>query len=273
MLSNCAKGGVFIMDLNKILLDTKTIALATGKYLLERVNQIKNLDYKQGNFSNLVTDVDKASEKMIVEYFNLKYPEFSILSEEGLNHVGNSYKWIIDPIDGTTNFVHGFPFFCISIGLEFEGRIILGVIYDPSNNEMFCGLENGGSFLNDKKIKVSQNATLEKSLIATGFGNNLADDQTTLEILLEIAKKTSSLRRTGSSALNLCHIACGRLDGYWEKGLSPWDSAAGTLILKEAGGKTTNYASDKYDHYKSDILATNSLVHDEIKNIILKRVV
>jgi myo-inositol-1(or 4)-monophosphatase len=258
------------MDLKQILLDTKEIAEKAGSYIIARMNNIKNLDYKEGDFSNLVTDVDKASEKMIVEYFNTKYPEFSVLSEEGMNKSSqnSSFKLIIDPIDGTTNFVHGFPFFCVSIGLEFEGRIVLGIIYDPSSKEMFSAIENEGSFLNDKKIVVSKNDSLSKSLIATGFQNDLCDNPKIWAILFEMTKKASSLRRTGSSALNLCHIACGRFDGYWERGLSPWDSAGGCLILKEAGGKITDYTSDTYSIYQKDILATNGLVHDEIQNII-----
>ena len=257
------------MDLQKILLDTKDIALKAGCYMLERMNDIKSLDFKNGDFANLVTDVDKASEKMIVEYLQSKYPEFSVLSEEGANYLGdNSYKWIIDPIDGTTNFVHGFPFFCVSIGLEYKGRIVLGVIYNPSSKELFSAIENRGSFLNDKIIKVSKNSSLKTALIATGFQNNLCDESKVLDMILELSKETSSLRRTGSSALNLCYIACGRFDGYWEKGLSPWDSAAGLLILQEAGGKITNYASEDYDYYQSDILATNGLIHAEIQSII-----
>ena len=258
------------MYLERVLIDTKEIATKAGTFILQRMNHIKSLDYKQGDFSNIVTDVDKASEKMIIEFFNLKYPEFSILSEEGMNKSteNSEFKLIIDPIDGTTNFVHGFPFFCVSIGLEYKGKIVLGVIYDPSTKEMFHAIENRGSFLNDKNIEVSKNPNLKLALIATGFSNNLAEEHEILDVLLKITKETSSIRRTGSSALNLCYIACGRLDGYWERGLSPWDSAAGLLILKEAGGKITDYKSYGYSHYQSEIIATNGLIHEEIQSII-----
>jgi len=260
------------MDLQKVLVDVKIIALKAGEYILERMDDISKLEYKNNNFTNLVTDVDKGTEKLIVNYLRSKYPDFSVLSEEGTNYAGdNSYKWIIDPIDGTTNFVHGFPFFCVSIGLEYNDEIVLGVVYDPSHDEMFSAVNGQGSFLNDKQIKVSKNELLKAAILATGFANtnNFDYDKKIMDIFWEMTKRTQSIRRTGSAALHLCYVACGRLDGYWETGLSPWDTAAGILIVKEAGGKITNFKSDKFSCYEKEILASNGLIHEEMKRTMI----
>lgn len=255
------------MDLKNILVDTKHIAKEAGVYIFKSMNHIKNFEYKDNNFANIVTDVDKKSEEIITNYLKSKYSEFSILSEEGTNHLGDDlYKWIIDPIDGTTNFVHGFPFFAVSIGLEYKGEIVLGVVYDPCHDEMFSSIVGEGSFLNEKKIEVSKNDSLEKSLLGTGFANDFFNNEKIINLFVKLLKKSGSIRRTGSAALHLCFVACGRLDGYWEAGLSPWDTAAGVLIVKEAGGKISNFASDNFSHYDREILATNGLIHEEIKS-------
>ncbi len=256
------------MDLKQILEDVKSIAYEAGKYAFFRMNDIKTLDFKEDNFANIVTDVDKLTEKIIVDHLRQKYPDFSILSEEGNNFSGKDYKWLIDPIDGTSNFVHGFPFYAVSIGLEFCDEIILGVVYNPVFDEMYYAIKNEGSFLNGKKLAVTKNKTLSSSLLATGFANNFHADPKVVNLFFDLLKKSCSVRRMGSAALHLCYLAAGRLDGYWEIGLSPWDTAGGILILTEAGGKVTDFWTDSFSPYLKTILGTNSLIHTEMQNII-----
>lgn len=256
------------MDLKQVLEDVKNLAHQAGQYAFSRMNDIKTLDFKDGNFTNIVTDVDKLTEKLIFEHLRIKYPESSILSEEGDNYSGKDYKWLVDPIDGTSNFAHGFPFFAVSIGLEFMGEIILGVVYNPFFDEMFYALKNEGSFINGKKIAVSKNTTLISSLLATGFANNFHAESKVVNLFFELIKKACSVRRMGSAALHLCYLAAGRLDGYWEIGLAPWDTAAGSIILTEAGGKASDFQTEFFSPYNDTILATNSLIHSEMQNII-----
>lgn len=244
-------------------------ALKSGKFLKSSLGKVRTITYK-GDI-NIVTDIDKKSEKMIIAKLRNAFPDHAILAEEqgGLN--GDSpYKWIIDPLDGTTNFAHSFPFFCVSIALEKNGRIILGVVYDPVKEELFFAERGKGARLNNKIIKVSGIRKISASLLATGFSYGVRDtEDDNVENFRNFLKKAMAIRRAGSAALDLCYVACGRFDGYWEMDLHPWDTAAGFLIVEEAGGMITKCDGSPYSPYEKNILASNKHIHKEMLNILL----
>ncbi len=241
-------------------------ALESGKYIKENLGKIKTLSYKSK--SNLVTNIDKSSEKLIVKIIRRSFPDHDIIAEEGAQVKRKSeYRWVIDPLDGTTNFVHGFPFFSVSIALEnFKTKeIVVGSVFDPIKNELFYAQKGHGSFLNKKRICVSTNSKLKDSLLATGFAYNPTDpDSDNLKYFTKFIFSSQAIRRAGSAALDLSYVACGRFDGYWELGLKPWDTAAGILIVKEAGGRVTTINGSSFDPYKKEIVASNSLIHNKM---------
>ena len=207
--------------------------------------------------SDFVTEVDKAAEAAIIEVLREAYPNHAILAEESGASGGSQaeYQWIIDPLDGTTNFIHGFPQFAVSIALAHNGQVTQGVVYDPERNELFTASKGRGAFLNDRRIRVSKRIKLDDALIGTGFPFRELDNiDTYLAIFKELAGKTAGMRRPGAAALDLAWVACGRLDGFWEFGLSPWDMAAGTLLISEAGGLVSDLAGE------SSYLETGNLV-------------
>lgn len=219
---------------------------------------------KKGEF-NLVTEIDKASEKAVVDLILKRFPDHSILAEESPAITGSEYRWIIDPIDGTTNFTHGFPIVSVSIGLEKSGRLIMGGVFDPFRKELFFAERGGGAFLNGRPIHVSKNRTLSESLLATGFPydrKNNPDDY--LAMLRVFLTQIQGIRRGGSAAIDLCYVACGRFDGYYEMKLSPWDKAAGMIIVEEAGGKLTDFSGNSLSLTGLQNLATNGLIHEEM---------
>ncbi len=219
---------------------------------------------------DLVTDADLASEKYIIKAITAKFPEHSILAEEGSSvDNGSEFKWVVDPLDGTTNFAHNFPFYCVSIGCEYQGEIIAGAIFDPERNEMFEAVKGGGARLNRKVIRVSDKNKLEKSLLATGFPYDIGtSSEDNLKFFRRFIKRARAIRRAGSAALDLAYLACGRFDGFWELKLHPWDSAAGSLIVKEAGGRVTSFDGSKYTIYNKYILASNGRIHRQMINIL-----
>lgn len=248
-------------------------ALEAGRLLKERVGQIKSIDYKSA--FNIVTDVDKASEKLILEIFGAEFPDDAILAEEsGALKGSKSRRWLIDPLDGTTNFAHAYPFFCVSIALEVDGKVVLGVIYDPIKDELFWAEQGGGAWLNDDRIIVSKNLTLSESLLATGFPPDTRTDQDAevrSDNMNEFRALTSishGVRRDGSAALDLAYVASGRTDGFWEKGLAAWDVGAGSIIVEEAGGRVTNLEAGVMEVDKGDIIASNGHIHDEIISVL-----
>ncbi|MGH7884163.1 MAG: inositol monophosphatase family protein, partial [Thermodesulfobacteriota bacterium] len=194
-----------------------------------------------------------------------------ILAEEGSNHNNSdsSYKWIVDPLDGTMNYSHDYPFFCVSIGLEYENEIVLGVIFDPVRDEMFSAEKGKGATLNGEKITVSDTKLIEDSFVVSGtfyyHNDELMDKH--LSILKKVNKKVRGVRRDGSACLNLCYVACGRFEAFWEYGLKPWDMAAGSLIIEEAGGKITRYDGSEFNIYSGEVLISNGLIHDEMVKI------
>ena len=231
-------------------------------------------DYKISNkegVNNIVTEADLLAEKKIIEVITTQYPNHQILCEEvGTIVQDSTYKWVIDPIDGTVNFANKIPLCCVSIGLEYNGEIIIGVVYNPFLNEFFIAEKNGGSYLNDKKIQVSSKTKVDSSFLVTGFPyiyekENKYDP---LKIFERIVKKGISIRRLGSAAIDLCWVAAGRFDGFYENKLQPWDSAAGVLIVEEAGGKVTNFDGQAYSIYKPTIVATNKLIHNQLLDFI-----
>lgn len=216
--------------------------------------------------NNLVTEVDHASERVIFEVIKNAYPGHHILSEEAGELVQDSeYKWIIDPIDGTVNFAHRIPLCAISIGIEHNGKMVLGAVYNPFMNELFVAERGQGATLNDKKIKVSTKQEVMSSCLVTGFPYTYLDAPNgPLNVFERFIRRGVAVRRLGSAAIDLCWVACGRFDGFYEHKLHAWDSAAGFLIVEEAGGKVTNLDGEPYSPYKPGIIASNGVLHEEL---------
>jgi len=246
-------------------------AVQAGRFIRGSVGRIQDISYK--GKTNLVTDVDKKAEAMIIRKIVAAFPDHSILSEEGRPRERSSvFKWLIDPLDGTTNFVHAFPFFSVSIGLEKDGAVVLGVVYDPMRDELFTAQKGAGAYLNNKRIKVSDTKRLSESLLATGFAYGVkeaADDN--IANFRDFLMQARAIRRAGSAALDFCYVACGRFDGYWELDLNPWDCAAGTLLAREAGGKVSRHDGSAYSHYDKEVLASNGRIHHQMVNVLTKK--
>lgn len=219
---------------------------------------------------NLVTDVDHACEKEIVGLIQGTYPQHDILAEEGSGiRKDSEYKWIIDPLDGTTNYTHGYPLFCTSIALEYRGEIVVGAVYDPSLDEMFLAEKGGGATCNGAALKVSEVEKVSHALLCTGFAYNIKETaNNNLNHFRNFLLRAQAVRRDGVAAVDLCYVAMGRFDGFWELNLFPWDMAAGVVILREAGGKITTFSGSSFDIYQKDILATNGRVHGEMVEIL-----
>jgi len=245
-------------------------AVKSGRFIRNSVGKIEKVSYKGRD--NIVTDVDKKAETIILKDILKVFPGHSILSEECAPRIGRTpYKWIIDPLDGTTNFAHAFPFFCVSIALEEMGRVIVGVVYDPMRDELFSAERGKGAFLNGSRIAVSKKRLLIDSLLATGFSYGLRRKDRNVAFFKEMLMRSLAIRRAGSAAIDLCYVACGRFDGFWEMDLHPWDSAAGKLIVEEAGGTVTRFNGNSYTPYDRDILATNGLIHTRMSNILRQK--
>ena len=219
---------------------------------------------------DLVTEVDRRCEELIVGTLKNAYPDHSFLAEEGAYESGSApYKWVIDPLDGTTNYAHGFPWFCVSIALEHEGRVILGAIYHSMLDELFTVVEHGGAFLNGKPIRVSTREPLRRCLLATGFPyDRTRDNENNFENFFKFQMTGRAVRRAGAAALDLAYVAAGRLDGYWECKLKPWDVAVGKLLVTEAGGTVTNHAGLPYSIYDHRIVASNGRIHQEMLDVL-----
>lgn len=223
------------------------------------------ISHKEG-INNLVTQADFASDKAIREVIKTAFPDHGIVSEESDEKLSASeYKWIIDPIDGTINFANGIPICCVSIGLEFQGEMLMGAVYNPFMNEFFFAEKDKGATLNDEKISVSEKNEVATSCLVTGFPYTYLDQPNgPLEVFSRLIKKGIPVRRLGSAAIDLCWVAAGRFDGFYEHQLYAWDSAAGYLIVEEAGGKVTNLKGEKYSPYEFGIVATNGKIHEEL---------
>jgi myo-inositol-1(or 4)-monophosphatase len=242
---------------------------AGAKELVRFFNGDFKITNKEG-INNPVTEADHASEKAIFEVIKNDFPDHFILSEEaGEIIMDSSYKWIIDPIDGTINFANGIPICCVSIGLEHNGKIIMGAVYNPLMNEFFIAEKGAGATLNDKKITVSNKTTVVNSCLVTGFPYTYLDAPNgPLQVFEKLIRKGVPVRRLGSAAIDLCWVACGRFDGFYEHKLQAWDSSAGFLMVEEAGGKITDFAGEYFSVYQPHILATNGKIHNELLGII-----
>ena len=255
-------------DTAKILKVAIEAAKESGEYMLGHIGKLKEVSRKRG-FNDLVTDVDKASEKIIIDSVRKAFPSHSILAEESGEHDAQSeVKWVIDPLDGTTNYAHTFPSFCVSIGVVMGDSVKVGVVYDPTRDELFSSQSGKGAFLNDTPIKVSKVLSVQESLVATGFGYDVNDKLANVDHFKTMLIKAQAVRRPGSAALDLCYVAAGRLDGFWELGLSPWDTAAGQFLVKEAGGVITTMEGGPFDIYMKGIVATNGTIHEEMLDLL-----
>ena len=212
---------------------------------------------------NLVTEVDQACEKKIIGILSNAHPGHDILAEEaGMRDRSSEFRWFVDPLDGTTNFAHGYPVFCVSIGLAYRGELVLGVVYDPTREEVFYATKGGGAWLNKRRIHVSKTARLKRSLLSTGFSYDLRKrTNNNFDHFLHFLKTSQAVRRDGAAAIDLCYVACGRYDGFWEMDLWPWDTSAGAVILREAGGKVSDFKWRAFDPYGREILASNGRIH------------
>jgi myo-inositol-1(or 4)-monophosphatase len=225
----------------------------------------------KGEF-DLVTEADRASERLVVERLRSHFPSHGIVAEEGGGHETSSeYRWFVDPLDGTTNFAHGFPVFNVTIGLQRAGESIAGVVYDPIRQEMFTAERGAGAYLNNRRIKASSTNTLAASLASTGFPSRKRHNNVNIHFYYQLAMASHGVRRTGSAAIDLAYVAAGRLDFFWEFGLKPWDMAAGTLLVQEAGGRTSDMKGSLHSVTGSEhLLADNGILHDQVLEIFEK---
>jgi myo-inositol-1(or 4)-monophosphatase len=249
------------------------MARDAGRILLER--QGRALQVSNKGDIDLVTESDLAAEKLIVERIRSYYPRHAILAEESgasegaLNAAGKSeWKWIIDPLDGTTNYAHGYPCFGVSIAVERDGKIQIGIIYNPMLDEMFAAEHGQGATLNDRTIRVSEIEDLNSAMLCTGFPYDVRERPDFARHFTNFTMRAQAVRRDGSAALDLANVACGRFDGFWEDGLNPWDIAAGVLLIEEAGGLVTDFKSAPLDIYTPKVLASNGLVHEAMMRVL-----
>lgn len=240
-----------------------------GRILADRFGRALQIKHK-GDI-DLVTEADLASERLIIERIKNYYPRHNILAEESGASVAegaSEWKWIVDPLDGTTNYAHTYPCFCVSIGLEHKGEIALGVIYDPMRDETFAAERGEGATLNGRRIRVSEVDDLNEAMLCTGFPYDVRDHGDFARHFSNFIKHAQAVRRDGSAALDLASVACGRFDGFWEEGLRPWDVAAGVLLVEEAGGRVSHYDGAPFNIYTPPIMASNGLVHEAMMHVL-----
>jgi len=246
------------------------VARDAGGLLMQRLGVAKVTN--KGDI-DLVTEADLASENLIIERIRSYYPQHGILAEESgdaalVDGKRGEWKWIIDPLDGTTNYAHSYPCFCVSIALEHAGVLEVGVVYDPVRDEMFAAERGNGATLNDRKIMVSSVEELKDAMVCTGFPYNVRERPDFTRDFANFTMAAQAVRRDGSAALDLAYVACGRFDGFWEDGLSPWDIAAGKILIEEARGKVSNFENQPLSIYTKKVLASNGLVHDAMLRVL-----
>jgi myo-inositol-1(or 4)-monophosphatase len=251
-------------ELRQVILEA---AVAAGDVLRASFGRVQHLRFKGA--VDLVTEVDERAERTIVDLIRTRYPEHRILAEEGSVGGGDErFRWIIDPIDGTSNFAHGLPFFCVSIGLEQDGQLMLGAIYDPLRDELFLAQEGRGATLNGRRLAVTENEVLLHALVATGFPYDRTLLPRAMRFFATFSERTRAVRRLGSAALDAAYVAAGRLDCYWEAVVHPWDVAAGALLVREAGGRVTSLSGGPFSVEGGEILATNGHLHDAMLEVL-----
>ncbi|HVF66778.1 MAG TPA: inositol monophosphatase family protein [Pyrinomonadaceae bacterium] len=246
-------------------------AKEAGKILADKFGRALQVSNK-GDI-DLVTEADIAAERLIVERIRSYHPRHAILTEESgdvvsLGDAGSDYKWVIDPLDGTTNYAHGYPVFCVSIALEHEGRVVLGVVYDPTRDELFAAERGQGATLNGRSLRVSETDELNGALLCTGFPYDVRDRGDFARHFRNFIMRAQSVRRDGAAALDLAYVAAGRFDAFYEEGLRPWDVAAGVLLVEEAGGRVTHYDGSPFRIYTPPIVASNGLVHEAMLEVL-----
>src|SRR5919199_1174577 len=222
---------------------------------------------------DLVTEADLASERLIVERVRSYHPRHAVLTEESgdvvaLGGARSDYKWIVDPLDGTTNYAHGYPVFCVSIALEHLGSVVVGVVYDPVRDELFAAERGEGATLNGRRIRVSDTDDLNRAMVCTGFPYDVRDRGDFARHFANFIMHAQAIRRDGSAALDLANVACGRFDGFFEEGLRPWDVAAGVLLVEEAGGRVSHYNGQLFNVYPPPILVSNGLIHEQMMRVL-----
>src|SRR4051812_15222240 len=240
------------------------IAREAGKLLMSHFGKVE-IEYK--GEVDLVTKADRETEQLIVKQIRGLWPKHDITGEEGTRtDSGSDYRWYIDPLDGTTNFAHGYPVFCVSIAVEDvkAGERVAGVVFDPTRNELFSAAKGEGAELNGKRIHVSETTKLSESLVATGFPSHKRHKNPNIHFYHQITLRSHGVRRAGSAAMDLAYTACGRYDAYWEFNLNPWDTAAGVLLVQEAGGRVTGFWDDKFDIASKEVAASNTILHPQL---------
>jgi len=249
--------------------DIIQISKEAGELIRNAFGKKHSIEFKT-NELNLVTETDKASEKLISDFIKKKYPSHGILAEEGSEaNKSAEYLWVIDPLDGTTNFAHGLPIFAVSIGVQKNGQTIAGVVYDVMRDIIFSAEKNNGSFENEKRINVNKNENLGHSMLVTGFPYDIRENpDKAFERFIAFLKQVRGIRRLGSAAIDFCYVANGVFDGFWEVSLHPWDMCAGKLIVEEAGGLVTNFDGNQIDIYSQQILATNKFIHQKMIDVM-----
>ena len=248
--------------------------MKASRSLIRDFGEIENLQVSTKGPGDFVSSADKRTEKILIDELQKAHPEYGIITEElgVINKLNVKNRWIIDPIDGTMNFLNGIPQFAISIGYEENGEIKCGVIFNPITNEMFCAEKGSGAYLNNSRIRVSNKKKIKDALIVTGGpkGSSKIKDKIFSEYI-NVSKNVSNVRKFGSAALDIAYVACGRFDGYWQRELNYWDIAAGIIILKEAGGFVDFFEEDRSSPLKKNILATNTNIHDQLRELITKK--
>jgi myo-inositol-1(or 4)-monophosphatase len=241
----------------------EVIAREAGALLMEFFDKHIKIEYK--GEADLVTAADRKSEALIRERIRAQWPGHDVLGEEeGLRDTGSEYRWYVDPLDGTTNFAHGFPVFCVSMALQYKNEMTAGLCYDPTRDELFTAEQGKGAYLNGQRIHVSKVDKLVESLVGTGFPSHKRHKNPNIHFYHQITLRSHGVRRAGSAALDLCSVASGRLDGFWEFNLNPWDTAAGVLMVAEAGGRITDFGGGQFQLNSRETLASNGLVHDAL---------
>jgi myo-inositol-1(or 4)-monophosphatase len=250
------------IDLVQVRSVAEGAARGAGQLLRERIGSIREIRHK--GLVDLVTDVDEQSERLVRQTILAAFPTHSILGEEGGAVRGEDpqYRWIVDPLDGTTNYAHGFPFFCVSIAFEANGELLVGVVYDPSLDELFLAERGKGASLNGRPIQVSAEADLQRALLATGFPYDRRRFPRAMKAFEVMSLQSRAVRRAGSAALDLCYVACGRFEGYWEFVVNPWDVAGGVLLVTEAGGRVTRVDGSRFAVECGEVLASNGTIHE-----------
>ena len=244
--------------------EVEAIAREAGALLMRHFTRRTTFEYK--GEVDLVTEADRGSEKLITERLRQRWPEHDLVGEEGArSETGADYRWYVDPLDGTTNFAHGYPVFCVAIALVHkDGRLEVGVLYDPTRDELFSAERGHGATLNGKPIHVSTMRRMAESLLATGFPSQKRHANPNIHFYQQITLRSHGVRRAGSAALDLANVACGRYDGFWEFNLNPWDTAAGALLVQEAGGRVTRFDGSPFRLDSREVLASNGLIHQEL---------